>query len=118
MSVYVDPLMRHGWNYRGNNIKSCHLFADTEKELHEFAERIGLKRGWFQNKNIPHYDITASKRALALKEGASNVDKFQAVSIWEEIRRNKQNDGRKVRKNNKQDNKRPKKPGSKKNTLI
>ena len=36
-----------------------HLVADTLQELHEFAEKVGLKRKWFQDhKDHPHYDIT------------------------------------------------------------
>ena len=89
MSVYVDMLAGHGWKYRGRIINSCHLFADTIKELHAFAGRIGLKRAWFQDNNIPHYDLTAGKRAQALQEGAHNVDREQAVAIWRSIRRKK-----------------------------
>lgn len=50
---------------------SCHLTADTEEELHAFAARLGLRRAWFQAKSTtPHYDLTESKRELALKLGA------------------------------------------------
>lgn len=89
MSVYVDPLAYHGWRYRNMTIMSCHLFADTVAELHAFAGRIGLKRAWFQGNKVPHYDLTASKRALALLDGASNVDRNQAVDIWNRIKKKK-----------------------------
>jgi hypothetical protein len=50
---------------------SCHLMADDLDELHAFAGRLGLKREWFQDYPLhPHYDLTASKRARALKLGA------------------------------------------------
>lgn len=52
---------------------SCHLFSDTGDldELHEFAAKIGVKRGWFQDdERLPHYDLTAGKRQFAVKQGA------------------------------------------------
>ena len=57
----------------------CHLWCDPgeDEALHELARKIGLKRSWFQgSKNtkrgvtLPHYDITASKRELAIQHGA------------------------------------------------
>jgi len=51
---------------------SCHLTTDGPiEELHAFAERIGLRRVWFQEHPlVPHYDLTATKRAAALAAGA------------------------------------------------
>ena len=73
--IYVDvlrPCIRNkNWRYD----YSCHLFADTTEELHPFAENIGLKKPWFQNKwDFPHYDLTKSKRIQAIKNGAEEVD--------------------------------------------
>ena len=80
MSVYVDalrdytkradlpPRMRRHW---------CHMLADSEAELHAFARRLGLRREWYQGHRNPyrrHYDLTASKRALALQLGALPLD--------------------------------------------
>jgi hypothetical protein len=51
-----------------------HMVSDVgEEELHAFAARLGLKRAWFQCRpkaSAAHYDITRSKRALAVKLGA------------------------------------------------
>lgn len=39
-----------------------HLVGDSENELHRFAKKVGLKRGWFQGKGrYPHYDILSKK---------------------------------------------------------
>lgn len=68
MSVYVDDSMI-AW--RGK--RWCHLQADTLEELHAFAERLGLKREWFQPGKQPwldHYDVTANKRGKAIDLGA------------------------------------------------
>lgn len=49
-----------------------HLVADTLKELHEFAESIGLKRCWFHGlrKNHPHYDLHGDFSDIVIKNGA------------------------------------------------
>ena len=78
--VYVDPLCNHGWRLG----PSCHMYADTLEELHAFAARIGLKRQWFQDKRLPHYDLTARRRAAAVKLGAIEHSRFEAVTLWRE----------------------------------
>jgi hypothetical protein len=86
VTVYVDRLESWGWVIRGRTTQSCHMFIDGTdlEELHVFAERIGLKRQWFQDKRIaPHYDLTPSRRALAVKLGAVEVLERKAASaIW------------------------------------
>ena len=93
MSVYVDPLVTHGTaSYHGTGAAQakrvgeksghqwCHLFTDAgnEAELHALAAKIGMKPSWFQGN---HYDLTPSRRLRALKEGAIEVDRRQAVLI-------------------------------------
>lgn len=67
--VYVDDV-RIPWKGK----RWSHLTADTETELHEFAESIGLKRAWFQESSTRpeahHYDVTDSKRDAAILAGA------------------------------------------------
>lgn len=47
---------------------------ETDDELHEFAEKLGLKRSWFQEKKrFHHYDLVRSKRELAIKNGAKEL---------------------------------------------
>lgn len=50
-------------------------------ELHAMADKIGLKREWFQNKNARylHYDCQKSKRDLAIKHGAVEVDSKELI---------------------------------------
>jgi hypothetical protein len=46
----------------------------TDDELHEFAEKLGLKRSWCQEKKrFRHYDLVRSKRELAIKNGAKEL---------------------------------------------
>lgn len=66
MGVYVDN-MQIEW--RGK--KWCHLVADSIEELHLFADRLGLRRDWFQGSaSYPHYDVTVNMRKKALNSGA------------------------------------------------
>lgn len=77
MVVYVDPLFKavprtSQAKLHGN--QWCHLVTDGEiEELHVFAETIGLRRSWFQRSSVPHYDLTPSKRMLAVENGAIEV---------------------------------------------
>lgn len=67
MSVYVD-------DYRGKfgRMTMCHMMADTLTELHAMAQRIGMKREWFQDNGhgAPHYDVCLSRRKWAIELGA------------------------------------------------
>ena len=76
MTVWVDPLKDWGWNLG----PSCHLLADTREELHQFAARIGMQRRWFQDHpRLWHYDLTASRRAEAIRLGAIELDLRESV---------------------------------------
>ena len=58
-----------------------HLYAGSQDELHAFAQRIGLKRAWFQPgkpiggkpSRLWHYDVTEAKRQAAIQAGAQPV---------------------------------------------
>lgn len=75
MPVYVDQLLNHGGSATFKWKHSCHLLADTEEELHAFAKLIGMKREWFQKsrRGLPHYDLNASRRAVAVQRGAIEI---------------------------------------------
>lgn len=78
MACYVDMLIDYGWKLG----PSCHLLADTEQELHLMADKIGMKRSWFQRgekHTMPHYDLVASKRKLAIANGAIEIDRNQLI---------------------------------------
>lgn len=76
MAVYVD---REQNAYRG--MKMCHMFADSLDELHAMADRIGLKKKWFQGRKTPHYDVCQSKRRIAVRLGAVEINRRQAVTL-------------------------------------
>ncbi len=87
MSAYVDHLFAAGdW---GRWTGGGHLQADTLDELHEFADRIGLRREWFQSKPRPendHYDLTRAARDLALELGAIAEDRAAGARRRQAIR--------------------------------
>lgn len=76
MAVYVD-----GAENQFGRMKMCHMLADSVVELHEMAERIGLKREWFQPRSRPHYDLSKTRRTLAVRAGAIEVDRHGLVAV-------------------------------------
>lgn len=82
MAVYVDNVRiksrGHLW---------CHLVADSENELHVFAQRLDLNRSWYQkNASYPHYDITVGQREIALKLGAIEGTRKQIIDCAKELK--------------------------------
>lgn len=86
MSVYVDDLTPCIPNKNWRWTESCHLIADSLDELHEFANRIGMKRAWFQNDSrLPHYDLNKNRRAIAVRMGVVEIDRREFVSKMREL---------------------------------
>ena len=69
MSVYVDDMRAP---YR--RMVMCHMVADTEDELHDMAQRIGVARKWYQG---DHYDICLAMRAKAIEFGAVELTRME-----------------------------------------
>jgi hypothetical protein len=78
VSVYVDDMRAP---YR--RMIMCHMLADTDDELHAMAARIGVARKWHQKPGTvqSHYDISLTKRALAVAAGAKEIDRYGLVAI-------------------------------------
>lgn len=70
MSVYVDDSR----NPFGRMVM-CHMTADTHAELMAMAVAIGVQPKWVQKAGTwqEHFDISLTKRALAVKAGAIQV---------------------------------------------
>jgi hypothetical protein len=62
------------------------MVADTVSELLGMADRIGVSRKWFQWTSHPHFDISLSKRALAVQNGAVEVGRRGLVAAMKRHR--------------------------------
>lgn len=72
MTILVDRAI---WRWRGR--RWAHLVSDASyDELHAFADRLGLRRHWFQG---DHYDIPTEVREQAIALGATAVGSRELV---------------------------------------
>lgn len=63
-----------------NGHQWCHMYADTPEELDRLAAAIGLRLAWVQDHTwLRHYDLTPSKRVLALANGAVDDSKLERL---------------------------------------
>lgn len=78
MTVYVDD-MRAPFG----RLVMCHMIADTDGELLEMADRIGVQRRWHQYAGScrSHFDIAQTKRALALAAGAQPITWRETAAV-------------------------------------
>lgn len=84
MSVYLD----RSRNVFGRMIM-CHMIADTPEELHTMAGRIGMEHRWFQappKASFWHYDVSLSKRTLAIMAGAIDCERNDFILALRRIR--------------------------------
>lgn len=91
MGVYVDGLRPTIQSPKWPHTVGCHLVADKEKELHKFAKKLGLNKKWVHHNkgNMPHYDLTARKRRLAVQLGAVEITQGQLVKMLQKYRSKK-----------------------------
>lgn len=70
MAVYVD-----NFNAPYGRMTMCHMIADTQTELLEMVDKIGVQRKWIQDFRTPreHFDICLSKKKKAIEFGAKEI---------------------------------------------
>ena len=70
MAVYVDNMRA-----RFGRMVMSHMIADTDDELLAMADKIGVARRWHQCPGTykSHFDISLSKRSLAILAGAVQI---------------------------------------------
>lgn len=78
MPVYIDKM-----NARYGRMIMCHMLADTEEELLDMAEKIGVNKKWHQYPGTykSHFDICLAKKKIALGLGAIEIDKRQLSNL-------------------------------------
>lgn len=77
MAVYVDKAV-HPYG----RMLMCHLWADSEAELMAMVDTIGVARKWVQRPpkaSWLHFDIAKGKRAIAIRSGAIETDRYGPV---------------------------------------
>jgi hypothetical protein len=85
VTVYVDDMKAPV-----GNMRMCHMWADSDEELLAMADRIGVQRKWIQghpelsfgkhrNASWVHFDIAMNKRAMAVRFGAVETDRYGPV---------------------------------------
>lgn len=76
MTVYVDDMYQTERG-RFGRMKMSHMMADTEADLLEMADRIGIARRWLQcagqGRSRVHFDVSLGMRAKAIEAGAVPV---------------------------------------------
>lgn len=91
MSVYVDPLFKvHPAMVKNAQARRltekhgewCHMIADTQEELIDFAVRMGMRYSWIQKPNTPevHFDLVPSRRTKAIRMGAIEITQKELVA--------------------------------------
>lgn len=74
MAVYVDDMYKYEiGEFQG--MKMSHMIADTKQELLAMVDKIGVQRKWIQKEGtfLEHFDISITKRELAVKHGAVEI---------------------------------------------
>lgn len=86
MAAYVDDMRANFQALPNRKYVMCHLMAESIPELMQFARKIGLKEEWFQGDGIyPHFDVSLSKRKLAVENGAIEVTAREMIKIMKPI---------------------------------
>lgn len=71
-NIYIDdPIFGKG------SQNFSHMSCSNIAKLHEFAQSIGVKKCWFENKrtiNRPHYDVNKKYFQTALTSGAIHLN--------------------------------------------
>lgn len=84
MAVYIDSA-----NLKYRNMIMCHMIADSYEELHDMAQKIGMKKAWFQsNASFPHYDVCLMRKKKAIQYGAIQLNRRELVYKMREFRKN------------------------------
>ena len=89
--VYIDAPVDRGWELGAN----AHMIADSVDELHVFADRLGMRRWWFQSgahSSWPHYDLTIKRARKAMLLGAVQLERVAFVLKIRELRKGQAND--------------------------
>lgn len=73
--IYIDTPVDYGHK---SGSKFSHMMCKDIKKLHGFAQSLGIKRCWYDNRknlNRPHYDVKEQFFNAAIENGAIYLTK-------------------------------------------
>lgn len=79
MTVYLDTSENVLRGHSRWAMKTCHMIADGVDELFEMATLCGMSPHWFQPWSHPHFDLSKSRQAVALENGAVRLERREFV---------------------------------------
>lgn len=77
MTVYVDDMYLSPMG-QFKRMKISHMIADSLEELHTMANKLGLRRSWFQG---DHYDVSMGVRSAAILHGVVPITLRQCSAM-------------------------------------
>lgn len=83
--IYIDTPTNYG--HRSGS-KFSHMFCKDISKLHKFAQSLGIKKCWYENKkgmNRPHYDVKECYYESAVLAGAIPVGLVEGVNKMQEL---------------------------------
>lgn len=82
MAVYIDDMYKISLGKLGR-MKMSHMMADSTEELLAMCDKTGVKKKWIQLEGTKqeHFDVTISKRKLAIENGAIEVP-MRILCAW------------------------------------
>ena len=80
MTIFIDDTK---WKKSATGRTSySHMVSDVSlSELHEFATKNGIKRHFFHNANVKHYDIKNEEIQRVLNAGAFLVSSRELIKL-------------------------------------
>jgi Protein of unknown function (DUF4031) len=85
MVIYVDAPIYARAGVKNPRTLYAHMIADALPELHEFAEKLGIRKHFFhRSKAAHHYDINGTQWEKAIIAGAKQVSSKELLKIAKE----------------------------------
>jgi len=84
--IYVDDLRKTEKTKRFPFTWGCHLLADSQEELYDFARNVMWIPAYKMLRSpLPHYDLSPAQRRIAINNGAIDITEEQVKKKIQEI---------------------------------
>ena len=68
--------------YKFGRMYLSHMASDSLAELHDIAEKLGVRKHFQNKKGKPHYDICQSNKLKAIQLGAVEVSDKEIIKMF------------------------------------